>query len=273
MTLNIVGAGIHTANALGSVLSRMGFPLVSLDERDLLDAARRATGLDDFGDDDFRDRLGLLLSCLETEADLTLVGRIAASRDIIGLLINRLRLAGGSQAAPGDRGRAHRRAHLHRGPAAKRQHPAPSSPRPGPGHARGPGVGSHASVAPADARNLRDRSPHRADAEAAPLARLAGSGLQGHSPGGSAAPARVHRHHERVVPGDALSDDLQRSELRGVAEQAGHAPGLCVPSPVPPAPAVGGAGRLLGPEGPLPRVLLRCAARHLSRRAASADAP
>jgi hypothetical protein len=92
VTVNIVGAGIHTANALGSVLSQMGFAIVSLDERDLLDAARRATGLDDFGDDDFRDPLTRLLSCLENEADLTLVGRIAARRDLVGLLINRLRL-------------------------------------------------------------------------------------------------------------------------------------------------------------------------------------
>jgi sulfotransferase family protein len=92
VTVNILGAGIRTANALGSMVSRAGFPLVSLDERDLLDAARRSTGLDDFGDDDFREPLGRLLSCLENEADLTLVGRIAARRDLVGLLINRLRI-------------------------------------------------------------------------------------------------------------------------------------------------------------------------------------
>jgi len=92
VTVNLVGAGIRTANALGSLVSRAGLRLVSLDERDLLDAACRATGLDDFGDDDFREPLGLLLFCLEREADLTLVGRIAARRDLVGLLINRLRL-------------------------------------------------------------------------------------------------------------------------------------------------------------------------------------
>jgi hypothetical protein len=92
VTVNIVGAGIHTANALGLLLGRVGLTPVSLDERDLLETARRATGLDDFGDDDFREPLGLLLFCLEREADLTLVGRIAARRDLVGLLINRLRL-------------------------------------------------------------------------------------------------------------------------------------------------------------------------------------
>jgi hypothetical protein len=101
VTLNMVGVGIRTANALGVVLGRMGVPLVSLDQQDLFEAARRATGLDDFGDDDFRDPLALLLSCLETEADLTLVGRIAASRDVIGLLINRLRLEEDRKQNPG----------------------------------------------------------------------------------------------------------------------------------------------------------------------------
>ncbi|HXJ78330.1 MAG TPA: sulfotransferase [Candidatus Methylomirabilis sp.] len=92
MTVTIVSAGIRTANALGAVLRRVGVPFVSLDEQDLLDAARRATGLDDFGDDSFREPLRHLLACLETEADLTLVGRIAAHRDLVGLLINRLHL-------------------------------------------------------------------------------------------------------------------------------------------------------------------------------------
>ena len=100
MRVNIVSAGIRTANALGSVLSRVEIPPISLDERDLLDAARRATGLDDFGDDDFREPLRRLLLCLKTEADLTLVGRIAARRDLVGLLITRLRLAADRQRHP-----------------------------------------------------------------------------------------------------------------------------------------------------------------------------
>ena len=92
MTLTMVGAGIRAVNALGSVWNRIGPPLVSLDERDLLSAAARATGLEDFGDDDFREPLRRLLSCLEAEADLTLLGRIAARRDLTGLLETRLRL-------------------------------------------------------------------------------------------------------------------------------------------------------------------------------------
>ncbi len=87
-----IRAGIRATNAAGSVLLRMGLRPVSLDERDLLGAARRATGLDDFGEDDFRAPLGWLLQALESEAELTLLGRVAARRDLGGLLANRLRL-------------------------------------------------------------------------------------------------------------------------------------------------------------------------------------
>ena len=74
------------------MLNRLGLRLVSLDEQHLLDSARRATGLDDFGEADFREPLRRLLAALESEADLTLLGRIAAHRDLHGLLTNRLRL-------------------------------------------------------------------------------------------------------------------------------------------------------------------------------------
>jgi hypothetical protein len=92
LTSSIVGAGIHTINGAGVILNRFGLRFVSLDEQSLLDAACRATGLDDFGETEFREPLRRLLDGLESEADLTLLGRIAAHRDLIGLLINRLRL-------------------------------------------------------------------------------------------------------------------------------------------------------------------------------------
>lgn len=90
--LNVMSAGIRAVNTLGLLANRIGLPTISLDERDLLAAARRATRLEDFGDDDFLDPLRRLLSCLESEADLTLLGRVAARRDLTGLLENRLRL-------------------------------------------------------------------------------------------------------------------------------------------------------------------------------------
>jgi len=67
--------------------------LVPLDEQGLLEAARRHTGLHDFGSDDFRGPLRSFLESLEVEAQLSFVGRVLARRDIFVLLCNRLRIA------------------------------------------------------------------------------------------------------------------------------------------------------------------------------------
>jgi len=50
-------------------------PDVQLDETVVLDLARQATGLSDFGDDDFRPRLRLWLSCAEADTGLSKLGR------------------------------------------------------------------------------------------------------------------------------------------------------------------------------------------------------
>jgi len=92
---------IHAANTTGRGLRRLGVETVSLDERALLEAARRETGLEDFGGDDFREPLGLVLEGLETEARLTPLGRLVARRDLLGLLTNRLRLAEDRKRHPG----------------------------------------------------------------------------------------------------------------------------------------------------------------------------
>jgi hypothetical protein len=63
-----------------------------LDEDSLLDEARRQTGLGDFGDGGFREGLRVLISALEAEADLTLLGRMAARGQIVKLLASRLRV-------------------------------------------------------------------------------------------------------------------------------------------------------------------------------------
>ena len=76
-------------NAFGN---RLGSPaaLVALDETSLLDGARLATGLDDFGDDGWREGFGTFRRALEEEADLHLLGRIQARNDIVRTLSNRL---------------------------------------------------------------------------------------------------------------------------------------------------------------------------------------
>jgi hypothetical protein len=78
-------------NAFGR---QLGSPaaLVALDEDSLLDAARAATGLEDFGDDAWREPFGIFVRALEAEADLHLLGRIQARNDIVRTLVNRLQV-------------------------------------------------------------------------------------------------------------------------------------------------------------------------------------
>ncbi len=58
----------------------------------LLDAARRETGLDDFGDPSFREGLDVLADSLAREAGLSDVGRMAYTGQILGYLQERLRI-------------------------------------------------------------------------------------------------------------------------------------------------------------------------------------
>jgi hypothetical protein len=92
MMPTIVRNGVLATNAVGAILRRAGVCPISLAEDSLFGAARRATGFDDFDGDDFREPLRLLLRSLENEASLTLLGRVAARRDLTGLLVTRLRL-------------------------------------------------------------------------------------------------------------------------------------------------------------------------------------
>jgi hypothetical protein len=64
--------------------------VVPLDEESLLQHARSATGLEDFGDDLWREPFRVLIKSLEEEAQLTLMGRLMARNDIILWLNTRL---------------------------------------------------------------------------------------------------------------------------------------------------------------------------------------
>lgn len=66
--------------------------LVPLDEASLLAAAEHATGLSDFGDDAWREPFRVLIQALETEAELTLMGRMMARHDIYLWLSSRLQV-------------------------------------------------------------------------------------------------------------------------------------------------------------------------------------
>ncbi len=78
--LNLAGRG---ARALGLQPVRISFD-------GLLRKARANTGLEDFGESDFEQPLRLLLESIETEAQLSLLGRIITRGDLLRTLENRL---------------------------------------------------------------------------------------------------------------------------------------------------------------------------------------
>ena len=84
--------GLRAFDWIGRALRAAGLPLVRLDPETLLARAAQRTGLDDFGDDRFREPLRRLLASLESEAALTPFGRLVARRDLGRLLENRLRM-------------------------------------------------------------------------------------------------------------------------------------------------------------------------------------
>lgn len=91
---------VRAINAVGDVAERAGRK-VRLDEDSLLEAAARATGLDDFGTPSFRAGLHCLISSMNDDAGLTTIGRIAARRRLANLLETRLRLIDHRSRHPG----------------------------------------------------------------------------------------------------------------------------------------------------------------------------
>jgi hypothetical protein len=92
---------LRLINTIGRPLTKNGLSFLRLDETALLDKACAQTGLDDFGDDAFREALRVLLRAYETEAKLSFVGRICVREDSVRLLKNRLRLVADRRRHPG----------------------------------------------------------------------------------------------------------------------------------------------------------------------------
>jgi len=77
-------------NRLARLLEPVG-ALPPLDESSLLRAARRQTGLDDFGEEWFREPLRVLIDSINAEARLTPLGRIIQRSRLVAALVTRLR--------------------------------------------------------------------------------------------------------------------------------------------------------------------------------------
>ena len=84
--------GARLLNLAGRGANLVGLHPVNLELESLLHQAMAKTGLSDFGGDEFRQPLALLLSGLENDAGLSLLGRMVARGDLLRTLENRLGL-------------------------------------------------------------------------------------------------------------------------------------------------------------------------------------
>ncbi len=83
---------VRLMNLAGEAVRRVGFHPIELRVESLLEKACANTGLSDFGGDEFRAPLALLVDGLEKEAQLSLMGRMVARGDLLRTLENRLKL-------------------------------------------------------------------------------------------------------------------------------------------------------------------------------------
>jgi hypothetical protein len=84
--------GIKALNFVGRGIRRVGIDWPSLDEDNLLREAVKRAGSEDFGDEDFREGLRVLLDSVEREAELSPLGRLSCRETLVRYLENRLRL-------------------------------------------------------------------------------------------------------------------------------------------------------------------------------------
>jgi hypothetical protein len=85
-------APVRIGLAAWRAASRAGIGRASLTEESLVAAARRASGLHEFGDESFREPMRRMLAALEEEAALHPIGRVTMRESLVRALVNRLRL-------------------------------------------------------------------------------------------------------------------------------------------------------------------------------------
>jgi hypothetical protein len=90
---------VRLFNSVGRLMRRCGWRR-PLSTEGILDAARRRTGLDDFGDHDVSEPLDRLLASLEGENPLTPLGRVLIHSDFTRLACARLRVVAVLKAHP-----------------------------------------------------------------------------------------------------------------------------------------------------------------------------
>ena len=87
-------------NGCGALLERTHFPARRTLATDLIEAAKRHCGLDDFGGGDFFEALSRLLESCHSEAGLSWIGKIALRTNIVQILCSRLQMEQDRQLYP-----------------------------------------------------------------------------------------------------------------------------------------------------------------------------
>src|SRR5215831_3296844 len=91
---------VRLFNGFGTLLERMRIPRTRMFATDLIEAAKRRSGLDDFGDGEFSDALSRLLDSCQDEAQLNLIGKIVLKTDVLETLCTRLQIEWDRQLYP-----------------------------------------------------------------------------------------------------------------------------------------------------------------------------
>lgn len=81
---------IRLINSALRGLNKIGLAKTPLDQEAVMAAARKATGLSEFGDDRFLEPMQVLIQSLEQEADLNPLGRILTRMNLVRILKHRL---------------------------------------------------------------------------------------------------------------------------------------------------------------------------------------
>ncbi len=83
---------IAAYNRVGRLLGSAGFKGADLRSGSLMERSAKKTGLTDFGEPSFRERMEILLHDMENEARFHRFGRFMARENIVRILVNRLRI-------------------------------------------------------------------------------------------------------------------------------------------------------------------------------------
>ncbi len=103
---HLLSLPFRIVNCVGEFLLRAGVPFAQLEEEALLAEAIKQTGLSDFGEDNFREGLRVLLNSVK-EVRFHLLGQISFQQFLIKMLINRLLIQDALKRLPLERTRLH----------------------------------------------------------------------------------------------------------------------------------------------------------------------